>query len=202
MSDEVAANDEDDGEFHSPFDLGFGHGALETFKWLIVGHLLYVVGLIVAMALEIDRGNIWVTPLFGLPLLWAERKHRPWLRALVFVVGFTAAHWLAVRFAVESAGGDAMMTPGLVGGAVGAAISLVACAVLGLFRPGVPTLVLAACGIVLLAATGSFGVYMYLNSSGGTGGFTSEILRMLWIYTLWQVVFAYVLAKTLRPVRA
>lgn len=198
MSDVISADTEEDTEYHSAFNLALGPRGLQVLKWLAIGHLVFVVGLGIALALQIDRGNVWVTPLFGLPLLWVERNNRPMLKALVFVVGFTAAHYLAVELAIQNAGGDITLVPGLIGGAVGAAISLIACAVFGLFRPGTPTLVFAAFGTVLLAIDGSLGVYMYLSTGKGDG-LVSEWLQMLWIYTPWQLLFAYVLAKTLKP---
>lgn len=201
MSGELTAFDEDEEEFHSEFNLGLGAGALDTFKWLIIGHLLYAVGLAIAIYVPIEMGNVWMTPLFALPLLWSERKHKPWAKALAMIVGFTAAHyagvWIAMRQVVPT--DDASLVPGLLGGALGGALAVAICFSFRLTRPGVPIMVLAAFGVVLLAVTGGVGVYMYMTSSSGDGGRGSELLRMLWIYTPWQVVFAYVLAKVLRP---
>jgi hypothetical protein len=202
MSGEITATDEEDEEFHSAFDLGFGYGVLDTFKWLIAGHLLYVVGLLIAASMSIEMGNIWVTPLFGLPLLWAERKHRPWLKALVFVIGFTSAHycgeWIAIKSYQPSA--ELALLPGLWGGLLGGGLALAACFVLGLCRPGVPTMVLGLFGLGLLGVAGALGVYMYVSGGPASDGPVAAVMHMLWIYTPWQVVFAYVLAKVLRPV--
>jgi hypothetical protein len=197
MSDETIYG-EDDRDFHSPFDLGFDPPALETIKWLILGHILYLVGLALVLYTGIDNGHVWTTPLFGLPLIWADRRHRNWALILVLIAGFTAAHWLAAKLAVDSYHAGAEMTPGLIGGAVGAAGSLILCAVFKLLRSDTATFVFAAFGVALLAGVGSFGVYMYLTA-GPAAHFGDTFVRMLWIYTPWQLTFAYVLAKSLKP---
>jgi hypothetical protein len=198
MSDETIYG-EDDRDFHSPFDLGFDPPALETIKWLILGHILFLVGLAVVLYTRIDNGNIWITPLFGLPLIWATRRHRNWGLILVFVVGFTAAHYLAAELARGSYRPGAEMTPGLIGGAVGAAGALILCAISRLLRADTATFVFAAFGVAILAAVGSFGVYMYLTA-GPAAHFGETFVRMLWVYTPWQFAFAYVLAKSLKPI--
>lgn len=198
MSDE-AIYGENDRDFHSPFDLSFDPASLETIKWLILGHILFLVGLAAILYARVDNGHVWITPLFGLPLLWATRSHRNWGLALVLLVGFTAAHYIAAKLAIDSYHPGAEMTPGLIGGAVGAAGSMVLCAIFKLLRADTATFVFAAFGVALLAGVGSFGVYMYLTS-GPAAHFGDTFVRMLWIYTPWQLTFAYVLAKTLKPV--
>jgi hypothetical protein len=41
---------------------------------------------------------------------------------------------------------------------------------------------------------------MYLNPMSSRSAFLDSYVRMLWVYVPWQLVFAYVLAKTLKPV--
>jgi hypothetical protein len=200
MSDDDQDYYDDGLEFHSPFNLGFDPVALETFKWLIAGHILYIFGLAIALLVKLPDGNIWITPLFGLPVLWMGRRGREWARILVFVVGFTALHYLAVRLAVRYSNGEPSLIPGLVGGAAGAAGSLALCWIFRLFRPGVPTLVFAVFGIALLAVVGAIGVYLYLSPMSSRSAFLDAYLRMLCIYVPWQVVFAWVLAKVLKPI--
>lgn len=207
MSDELIYG-EGDRDFHSPFDLGFDPAAIATIKWLVLGHLFYLVGLTIMLMANVSMGNVWVTPLYGVPLLWAGRKEREWARILVFVVGFTAVHYFAVQGAMRYySGGDggnisALLVPGLIGGAVGGAGALILCGVSRMFRPGAPTLVFALFGTLLMAGVGSIGVYMYLTTGAGGNSFGTELLRLLWIYTPWQLVFAYVLAKSLKPIGA
>ncbi|MCW3848436.1 hypothetical protein OF829_14435 [Sphingomonas sp. LB-2] len=204
MSDDLIIHEENGREYHSAFDLELDSVAIETIKWLVLGHLLYLGGLAFALLASIDKGNVWMTPLYVLPLLWAERKQTNWMRVAVFVIGFTALHYAAVALAfnaypdsVRAPGGNPML-PGLVGGAAGAFGTLALCAVCGMLKPGAPTLIFAAFGGLLLAGLGSFGVYMYLTT-GADESFASAFTRLLWVYSPWQLLFAYVLAKTLKP---
>ena len=96
MSDVAILDDEDPREYHSPFDLALNPAALETFKWLVLGHVLYAIGLGVVVYFHIDNGAVWVTPLFGLPFVWRERQHRLGVKMLVFFVGFTLMHYVAL----------------------------------------------------------------------------------------------------------
>lgn len=203
MSDDVSIYGENDREFHSPFDLGFDPAALETVKWLVMGHLFYLVGLAFTVLASIDNGGVWMTPLFGVPLLWAGRKHRETAKILVFVLLFTAAHYAAVTVATRLYGQASEMpgiVSGAVGGVVGAAIAFAACGAARMLREGSATLVFAGFGVLLLGAVGSFGVYMYVTSGAGPDSFASDFGRLLWIYTPWQLTFAYILSKTLKPV--
>jgi hypothetical protein len=203
MSDDVSIYGETDREYHSAFDIGLDPTAQEVIKWLILGHLCYLGGLAFTLLAAIDMGNVWATPLFVLPLLWAERSQFEWKRALVLVGGFTAMHAAAVYLATQSYEGTAAraltLEPGVIGGAVGAFGALALCAVLRMLRPGLPTLIFAAFGGLLLAGAGGVGVYMYLGMGGGGDGFAATFKSLLWVYVPWQLLFAYVLAKTLKP---
>ncbi len=214
MSDDVSIYGENDREFHSPFDLGFDPAALETVKWLVLGHLFYLVGLALAVLVSLGMGNVWMTPLFGVPLLWAGRKHRELQKILVFVLVFTAAHyaatWVAAQVYGNGVDGLALflngapemnaIEAGAAGGALGAVIAFAGCAAFKLFREGSATLVFAGFGVVLLAAVGSFGLYMYSTAAVVQGSVASEFGRLLWIYVPWQLTLAYILSKTLKPV--
>lgn len=207
MSDDVSIYGDDGREYHSRFDLGLELAAMETIKWLILGHLFFLVGLALVLLLRIEMGPVWITPLFAAPLLWAGRQHREWGRVAVFVIGFTAMHYLAVWAAQKAyvTPGAILpegnpLSPGLYGGAIGALGSFALCAVFRLLREGVPTLIFAIFGSLILAGAGSFSVYMYLSTGPGTGSFASGFLQMAMIYTPWQLLFAYFLAKTLKPI--
>lgn len=176
-----------------------------TFKWLVLGHILYAVALYIVLAANLEMGNIWITPLFALPLVLLGPKDRVWIRALVLLVGFSGIHYLATILAADSyepaisvaarRAGTSPLVPGLVGGAVGAAGSLALCALFRLTRRDKATLTLGLAGIVLLAIVGSLGVYGMLRGFGGAVG---PIGPFLVLYTPWQIAFAYVLAKLLR----
>ena len=199
MSDAGIVDDEDPREFRSPLNLALDWVGFEAFKWLIFGHILFAIGLLLVLLADLDDGAIWVTPLFGLPLIWKGRGHRLGVKILVLLLGFTAAHWLAVKAATEIYAAPPSIVPGLVGGAVGGALSLLLCWVFGLLRHGAATLILALVGIVLLAGVGGLTVYLYLTTGDGGSTLLSGWVQMLKVYTPWQVAFAYVLAKVLRP---
>jgi hypothetical protein len=101
---------------------------LEAFKWLVLGHIVYAIGLALAFSLEIPNGVIWMTPLFAAPLVWKGRGHRLWAKVLALIVGVTAAHYLGMQAAAYaqqyqatlSAVPEPSLLPGFAGGAVGA----------------------------------------------------------------------------------
>jgi hypothetical protein len=186
-------------EFRSPFDLELDPAEVETIKWLVLGHLVYISALTLAMFLRLPDANIWLIPLFALPLLIADRNQRSWARILAFVIGFAAIHYLAVQLAANAYQGPSLV-PGAIGGAVGAAGSLGLLAILGQLRGGSGTVVFSLFSVLLLTLAGSFGVQMYLASIGDDGTFAGRMMRVLWIYTPWQVFFAFVLTKVLKPV--
>ncbi|MEZ0242956.1 MAG: hypothetical protein ACAH11_06240 [Sphingomonas sp.] len=207
MSDDVSIYGDDGREYHSRFDLGLEMAAMESIKWLILGHLLFLAGLALALLMRLEMAPVWATPLFGLPLLWAGRHHRQWARAFVFLIGFTAIHYLAIWATKESYSpaanpqllGDALVS-GFYGGAIGAVGGFGLCAVFRQLRDGVPTLIFATFGSLLLAGVGSLGVYLFLNTGGPARGFADGFVQMVWIYSPWQLLFAYFLAKTLEPI--
>lgn len=197
MSD-IAILDDDEREYHSPFDLALNPSALETFKWLVLGHVLYVVGLAVVLYFHIPNGSVWITPLFGLPFVWHERHHRAGVKALVFFGGFTLMHYVALMTVSGISGDQVGFLRGFVGGAIGGGGCLLLCAIFGLLRKG-SSLTFEAFGTVLLGAVGSFCLYMYLTTGANSDTFASDLAQPLKIYTPWQIVFAYVLARVLRP---
>jgi hypothetical protein len=69
----------------------------------------------------------------------------------------------------------------------------------GLGRPGTPSAIFAVFGAALLAGIGALVVYLYMTTLAGNEAFPGNWLQLLKIYTPWQIGFAYVLAKLLRP---
>ena len=201
MADIALPDDDEPEEYHSSFDLALGSRALDTFKWLVLGHILYVIGLGFVIYFRVPNGAVWVTPLFGLPILYHERRHRFWPKAFVFLIGFTVMHYVALMTATGLYHDDIGFVEGFIGGFVGAAGTLLLCGGFGLLRPG-SSLIFEGFGTILLGAVGSFCVYLYLTT-GATGAagdsFVSDWVQPLKVYTPWQLVFAYVLAKVLRP---
>ncbi len=199
MSDHAILEEDDGLEFHASFNLALDGAGFEVFKWLIIGHILYAIGLLIVVAANITNGNIWVTPLFALPLLWRTRDYRMWQKVVVLLVGFTAMHYFAVQAAVQVSRGQEAWVPGLLGGAIGAIGAFALCGVFGLLRSGPVMLIFAVFWTIVLALVGSMGVYLYLTTGAKSDGMVSAWVQMLKIYTPWQVVFAYALAKMLRP---
>ncbi|WBY08922.1 hypothetical protein PIB19_05860 [Sphingomonas sp. 7/4-4] len=199
MSDVAILDDEDPREYRSPFDLALNPAALETFKWLVLGHVLYAIGLALVVYFHIDNGAVWITPLFGLPFVWRERQHRFAVKALVFFLGFTLMHYVALMTVSGMRGDEVGFLRGFVGGAVGGGGALLLCAIFGLVRKG-SSLTFEAFGTVLLGAVGSFCLYLYLTTGATGDSSASDIIQPLKIYTPWQIAFAYVLARVLRPV--
>lgn len=199
MSDVAILDDEDPREYHSPFDLALNPAALETFKWLVLGHVLYAIGLAVVVYFHIDNGAVWITPLFGLPFVWRERQHRLGVKVLVFFLGFTLMHYVALMTVSGMRGDEVGFLRGFVGGAVGGGGALLLCAIFGLLRKG-SSLTFEAFGTVLLGAVGSFCLFLYLTTGATGDSFASDIIQPLKIYTPWQIAFAYVLARVLRPI--
>lgn len=199
MSDVAILDDEDPREYHSPFDLALNPAALETFKWLVLGHVLYAIGLAIVVYFQIDNGAVWITPLFGLPFVWRERQHRLAVKVLVFFLGFTLMHYVALMTVSGMRGDEVDFLRGFVGGAVGGGGALLLCAIFGLLRKG-SSLTFEAFGTVLLGAVGSFCLFLYLTTGATGDSFASDIIQPLKIYTPWQITFAYVLARVLRPV--
>lgn len=197
MSDAAILADEDPREFRSPFDLALDSAAGSAFKWLVLGHILFAAGLFLLAVVRINP--YWLTPLFGLPLVWAGRGHRVGVKVAVLLVGFTLAHWLAIQAAAQVDAVEHPMLPGLVSGGIGAGLSLLLIVVSGLARPGVPTAIFAVFGAALMAGIGSLVVYLYMTTGAGGGADVGQWVQLLKIYTPWQIAFAYVLAKVLRP---
>ena len=197
MSDAAILADEDPREFRSPFDLPLDFAAGSAFKWLVVGHVLFAVSL---GLLAVEKINpYWLTPLFALPLVWAGRGHKLWAKVAVLLVGFTAAHWLAMQLAQQVDAVHNPMLPGLVAGGAGAGLALLLVFASGLARSGVATAVFALFGTVLLAGIGSLVVYLYMTGGASSAASAGQWVQLLKIYTPWQIAFAYVLAKVLRP---
>jgi hypothetical protein len=199
MSDAAILADEDPREFRSPFDLALDSAAGAAFLWLVLGHLLFAAGLCVLVLSNVANGAIWITPLFTLPLVWAGRGHRLVMKVAVLLVGFTVAHWVAAELAGQVNAITHPMLPGLIGGGVGGGLSLLLVMLTGLGRPGTPSAIFAVFGAALLAGIGALVVYLYMTTLAGNEAFPGNWLQLLKIYTPWQIGFAYVLAKLLRP---
>jgi hypothetical protein len=184
-------------------DLGLDRTELRTFLALAAGHLLFAAGLFTIAPLIQDYGLYAITPLFGLPLLVFGPKDRLAVRALVLLAGITAVHYFAVYLANESVAIpfsghpgfiDSPWAPGAIGGLVGATGSFALLALSGMLRPGG----YATLGIAILALTVIGAVSVRYSVFGPHSGGDNGIVPLLWIYSPWQLAFAYFLAKLLK----
>lgn len=168
-----------------------------TFLALAAGHLLFAAALVTVAEPLGDYGLYIITPLYALPLVLAGPKDRILVRILVLLIGFALVHygasWCAAKSYRHPFTGegltDSLLVAGAIGGAVGAAGSLLLCRIGGLMRAGAEIALMA--GIVLLATMGGVGLSLALGEESKIG--------LLALYTPWQLAFAWVLAKTLRP---
>lgn len=178
------------------FHIGLNKAEQRTFLWLMLGHLLFAGALFWTIWAEIQFGNAWVMPLFGAPLLALGPRDRLAVRALALLVGIPVAHWAAGMFALLSLPlGAGMVITGGIAGLVGSAGALALLHLLGLLRRDHTTLRVAEIGIALLTFIAMLGVYHFLNAPGDQA---ANIVTWLWLYTPWQIVFSWVLAKTLK----
>jgi hypothetical protein len=180
--------------------------AIEAFKWLALGHLLYLAGLYASAVMGLTVEAAWLTPLFGLPWLVTRALDRQWFAPLLFVIAISVIHHYAQKIAVDNYVGNSNFIPGALGGAFGGACSLLAAWLLRLLRPGRYLVLPVAVATLALTAIGSLGVYFYLLKAGPHPGPQpppptgfEAVFVMMRIYTPWQIAFAYFLARLTKP---
>jgi len=179
---------------------GLNPAERRTFVALAFGHLLFAAALFTVAKGLGENAIYYLTPLFGLPLLLVAPRERIAARAFVVLIGFAAVHYGATAIAQQSYAfpftGDGFTSSeglcGAIGGAIGAVGSFGLCALLGLLRPR--PYVMLAVGTLVLSGLGGLGVTLWLMEKA-----PEAIAPMLWLYTPWQLAFAYFLAKTLKP---
>lgn len=170
----------------------------EPFPLLAGGTFLYVGAL--AGCLAMKAGDILVPaelliPLFGLPFLVLGGR-AGWRIALYVLLLLPAFHWAAVCTTIYSFDWQhsAGWPPGFVGGVTGALPSFLALAALRLAKPR--PMALMAGGTLVLALVGGFG-FAYMDFLSDTGW--SQYGLLLSLYVPWQLAFAFLLARLLRP---
>ncbi len=184
-------------------DPGLDRAELRTFLALAGGHLLFVAGMFVIAPLIGDYGLYAITPLYFLPLLAVGPKDQLAVRAAVLLLGITVVHYFAVFLAIKSIAmpfsgqqgfTDSPWVPGAIGGLVGAMGSVLLLMLGRMLRPGRRTTQWIA--IALLTVIGAVSVRFAVFRTGSEGD--NGVAPLLWIYTPWQLTYAYLLAKLLR----
>jgi hypothetical protein len=195
-----------------------------SLKWLGAGVLVYALLLMVAIAgnpqdamLPIFGPSLYLTPMFGLPLLFVT-VHRPGrARRLVYFLALLplihiAANYLAWSHAVANhtpfdASGDfeRNLIAGALGGFTGAALSFSALHLIGLTarrRAELAPILLATLALTALAAAG---MALGLQWTDATRDARHEAGRLIiWyeaVHLPWQLVFALALAWLMRRPR-
>jgi hypothetical protein len=168
------------------------------FALFAAGAVLFAVGF--AVWLNLGRDDlitclVLLTPLFGLPYLVLGARAR-WRTAVYFLLLLPAFHWAAVFATMYCAGGHnaSGYVAGGAGGVTGALLSFLAVAALRLVRPR-PLATMGA-GLVVLALLGAIGIQQmdFLSDTGW-----SQYGLILSLYLPWQLAFAFLLARLLRP---
>jgi hypothetical protein len=184
-------------------DFTLSAGERRTFLLLAAGHVLFVAALFTVAERFHEYGLYVIAPLFGLPLAVMGRGDRRLVRALVLLLGFALVHYGAVFCATqsfhipysESGFTEEVWVSGAIGGAIGAGGAFLLCALAGLFRLERQGMLVAA--LIALTAIGALGVQIFFDHVGGTEGMAPPT-PYLFIYTPWQLAFAWFLAKLLR----
>jgi hypothetical protein len=188
-------------EARSRFDPGLDAAELRTFLLLLGGHVLFFAVFFAAGALLEGNSLYLAAAVYGLPLVLFGPRDRRLERVLVLLVGIGVIHFCAVYLAIQSVPipftrpglTDSVWVPGAIGGLVGAAGTFALCALAGLVRPGKRVTMIVA--TLVLTVIGSLGVRFGILREGPPAG---DFAPFVIIYTPWQLVFAYFLAKTLR----
>jgi hypothetical protein len=168
------------------------------FPLFAAGAVLFALALAAWVNLGRDDLMLWLallTPLFGLPYLVLGARAR-WRTALYVLLLLPAFHFAAIWGAMYSVGSHnaSGYVAGAAGGVIGALLSFLALAALRLVRPR-PLAAMAA-GLVVLALLGAVGIQQmdFLSDTGW-----SQYGLILSLSLPWQLAFAFLLARLLRP---
>lgn len=190
--------------------------------WLLVGAVVYAVALALAILLHPDPKvvlapvigpSLYLTPLFGMPYLFASARQRGWARRLFYftaVLTFVhvAANYLAWRhasisFALEPDPQAYVqdLGTGAVGGFAGGALALMLLVPLRLapFHAGSRAIILL--GIAALTLLGALGMAQGLLLTGAHGYQLKSAGFVFWlecVHLPWQACLAFFLAWLMR----
>ncbi|WHU03267.1 hypothetical protein [Sphingomonas sp. NIBR02145] len=193
-----------------------------AFVWLLVGAVAYAVALAVAVLLYPDPKDVlapvigpslYLTPLFGMPYLFASARQRGWVRRVVyFSVVLTCAHvaanYLAWRHAMLSYSFEPGtqtwvrdLGTGAVGGLAGGVLALVLLVPLRLAPFTAASRAIILFGISALTVLGALGMAEGLQLTNALEYELKSSRFVFWfecVHLPWQACLAFFLAWLMR----
>ncbi|MEP9357406.1 hypothetical protein [Sphingomonas sp. KR3-1] len=193
-----------------------------AFIWLLVGAVVYGVALAFAILLYPDPKDVlapvigpslYLTPLFGLPYLFASVRQRGWVQRVVYFaavlpLAHVVANYLAWRHALLSFSLEPDpqaylrdLGTGAVGGFAGGALALVLLVPLRLVPLGAANRTIIALGIVALTALAALGMAQGLMFTNALDYPLRSARFVFWfecIHLPWQACLAFFLAWLMR----
>jgi hypothetical protein len=193
-----------------------------AFVWLLVGTLVYAVALAIVVLLYPDPKDVlapvigpslYLTPLFGLPYLFASARQRGWKRRIfyfmaVLPLAHVAANYLAWRHAMLSFSLEPDpqaylrdLGAGAVGGLAGGTLALLALVPLRLAPLHAGGRAIVAAGIGALTALGALGMAQGLLFTNALEYPLRSARFVFWfecVHLPWQACLAFFLAWLMR----
>lgn len=193
-----------------------------AFTWLLVGAVVYAVALALAILLYPDPKDVlapvigpsvYLTPLFGLPYLFASARQRGWFTRVVYFcaalpLAHVVANYLAWRHAVLSFSLEPDpqayvrdLGAGAVGGCAGGALALVLLVLLRLVPLRAGTRAIMLLGVGLLTLLGALGMAQGLMFTNALEYPLKSARFVFWfecVHLPWQACLAFFLAWLMR----
>jgi hypothetical protein len=193
-----------------------------AFVWLLVGAVVYAVALALAVLLYPDPKDVlapvigpslYLTPLFGMPYLFASAWQRGWVLRLVYFTAalpfaHVAANYLAWRHAMLNysfePGAQTWVRDlgtGAVGGFAGSALALMLLVPLRLTPLNAASRAIIPLGIAALTALGAFGMAEGLLLTNALEYELKSSRFVFWfecVHLPWQACLAFFLAWLMR----
>jgi hypothetical protein len=193
-----------------------------AFIWLLIGAVIYAVALAIAILLHPDPKavlapvigpSLYLTPLFGMPYLFASVRQRGWVRRTFYfgavlpfahvVANYLAWRHASISFALEPDPRAYVedLGTGAVGGFAGGTLAFALLVALRLapLNPGSRAVILL--GIAALTALGALGMAQGLLLTGAHGYQLKSAGFVFWlecVHLPWQVCLAFFLAWLMR----
>jgi len=190
--------------------------------WLLIGAVLYAIALAIAVLLYPDPKDVlapvigtslYLTPLFGLPYLFASIRQRGWAQRLVYFgaalpVAHVAANYLAWRHAMLSFPLEPDpqaylrdLGTGAVGGLAGGTLALMLLVPLRLAPLGAGSRAIILLGIAALTLLGAMGMAQGLLLTNALEYPLRSARFLFWlecVHLPWQACLAFFLAWLMR----